>query len=234
MVQIPPPLLYVFIYMKKIICGIDEAGRGPLIGPLVIAGVSIKEDNIIKLIDIGVKDSKLLSPKRREELFKEIKKVIDNYKILIVPAEEIDARSAVGINLNQLEAIKAANILDILKPNKAYVDSPTAPDGAHFEHLIRTHLENNDIKIKTGHKYDIKYPVVSAASILAKVTRDTEVKKIKEEVGEDIGSGYPADEITQRFLKEHWNNKVSKYIRKTWATWKNFQANKSQKNLGDF
>ena len=220
--------------MTKIICGIDEAGRGPLIGPLVVAGISIKESKIPKLVELGVRDSKLLSPKRRGELSKEIKKIVDNYKILIVPAKEIDSRYNVGINLNKLEAIKVANILDILNPDKAYVDSPTSPDGAYFEHLIRENLENQNIDIKAGHKYDIKYPVVSAASILAKVTRDNEIEKIKKEVGEDIGSGYPADEITQRFLNEHWNNSVSKYIRKTWATWKNFQNNKTQKNLEDF
>lgn len=218
----------------KIICGIDEAGRGPLIGPLVVAGIVIKESDISKLTDLEVKDSKLHSPNRRQELFEEIKKIAKNYEIIKVPAQEIDSRSTVGLNLNSLEALKVANVLDKLNPNVAYVDSPTSPDGAHFENIIREHLENQDVEIHAGHKFDSKYPVVSAASILAKVTRDAEVKRIEEEVGESIGSGYPADEITQKFLREHLNNSVSKYIRKTWATWKNFQAEKDQSSLGEF
>ncbi|UCD03793.1 MAG: ribonuclease HII [Candidatus Woesearchaeota archaeon] len=218
----------------KIICGVDEAGRGPLIGPLIVAGIAIKESDISKLTDLEVKDSKLHSPNRRQELFEEIKKIAHSYEIITVPAQEIDSRCDVGMNLNKLEALKVANVLDKLNPNVAYVDSPTSPDGAHFKHLIKEHLENHNIDIHAGHKFDHKYPVVSAASILAKVTRDSEVKRIEKEVGESIGSGYPADEITQKFLREHLNNSVSKYIRKTWATWKNLQAEKDQSSLGEF
>lgn len=218
----------------KIICGIDEAGRGPLIGPLVVSGIAINESDIPKLIKLEVKDSKLHSPKRREELFQEIKKIAHSYEIIKVPAEEIDSRCNVGMNLNKLEALKSANVIDKLKPDEVYVDSPTSPDGSHFETMIREYLKNQDVKINAGHRFDSKYPIVSAASILAKVTRDLEVKKIEEEVGESIGSGYPADEITQKFLREHFNNNVSKYIRKTWSTWKNLQAEKNQKKLGNF
>jgi ribonuclease HII len=220
--------------MEKLICGVDEAGRGPILGPLIVAGIAIKESDISKLTDLEVKDSKLHSPKRRQELFKEITKIAQSYEIIKVPAQEIDSRSTVGLNLNSLEALKAANVIDKLKPDIAYVDSPTSPDGARFETLIREPLKNQDMEIKAGHKFDYKYPVVSAASILAKVVRDEAVDEIRKEVGEDIGSGYPADEITQKFLKEHLNNSVSKYIRKTWATWKNLQAKKDQSSLGEF
>lgn len=220
--------------MEKIVCGVDESGKGPLIGPLVIAGINVKESNISKLKDLEIKDSKLHSPARREELFEKIKEIADSFHIIQVPAEEIDSRASVGTNLNQLEALKAANILDELKPDKAYVDSPTSPDGSYFEKMIRESLKNQDIEIKTGHRYDSKFKVVSAASILAKVTRDREVQKIQEEVGEEIGSGYPADQITRKFLREHWNNKVSKYIRKTWSTWKDYKAMKDQQRLEDF
>ena len=220
--------------MEKLVCGIDEAGKGPVIGPLILAGVSMKESELHKLVELEVKDSKLHSPRRREELFKEIIKVVDGYEMIKVPAMEIDSRSEVGLNLNTLEALKAANILDKLNPDIAYIDSPTSPDGATFEKLIREHLENQNIEIKAGHKFDAKYPIVSAASILAKVTRDAEVEKIRKDIGEEIGSGYPADPITKDFLRNRLNNNASKYIRKTWATWKNLQAEKDQQSLGEF
>ena len=95
----------------KLLCGIDEAGRGPVIGPLVMCGVLVDKKDLTKLKKLGVKDSKLVPVKKREELYHEILKVVKNYKVIKVSAQEIDQRTEVNLNLNQLEAVKAADII---------------------------------------------------------------------------------------------------------------------------
>ena len=84
------------------ICGIDDAGRGSMIGPLVIAGISIKEKNLKNLKSIGVRDSKKLTPKTREILYKKILKIVDNYYVVRITPKTID-RSVSKHNLNHLE-----------------------------------------------------------------------------------------------------------------------------------
>jgi len=217
-----------------IICGIDEAGRGPVIGPLVLAGVCLKKEKMSRLEKLKVKDSKLLSPRKRKELFKKIIKAADKYEIAIVPAQEIDSRAAVGLNLNQLEALKVAELINKLCPDVAYIDSPISPRAARFAELIRANLKNKNIKIVAEHRADIKYLIVSAASILAKVIRDKEIEHIKKKVGFDFGSGYPSDERTIAFLEEHWENELAKYIRKSWGTIKELKKKKYQTTLDGF
>ena len=80
--------------------GIDEAGRGPVVGPLVIAAVVVDESKLSNLETLGVKDSKKLSPKKREELFKEIIRLVDDYFILEISPEEIDNREG---TMNEFE-----------------------------------------------------------------------------------------------------------------------------------
>jgi len=110
-----------------IILGIDEAGRGPVIGPLVIAGVSIDEKGLDRLSELGVKDSKLLSPNQREGMFDKITSTAREYKVIIIPPKEIDSTlKSRSLNLNWLEAIKSAEIIDFLKPKKAIIDCPSS------------------------------------------------------------------------------------------------------------
>jgi len=119
-----------------LICGIDEAGRGPVIGPMVIAGVLIEEEKLQKLKSLGVKDSKLLTKKKRNQLFKKIIKTIKQYKILILPPKEIDnALESDDLNLNWLEAHKSAEIINKLKPDKVIVDSPSNNCEAYTRYL---------------------------------------------------------------------------------------------------
>ena len=145
--------------------------------------------------------------------------------------QEIDSRAEVGLNLNQLEALKSAEMIDSLKPDKVYVDSPTTPRPEKFAEFIRAYMKTEPGVIIAEHRADLKYVQVGAASILAKVTRDAEIEKIKREVGMDFGSGYPADPITKRFVEEHWEDKLAKYIRKSWATIKTLEHNKAQSKL---
>lgn len=216
-----------------LICGIDEAGRGPVIGPMVMCGVLIEESKIKELQSIGVKDSKLLSPRQRETLFKEIKPIIKDYKIIIIPPKEIDeAVESEELNLNKLEAIKSAMIINYLKPNKVILDCPSNNIKKYLDYL-KIYIKDSSIEIKAEHKADLKYPIVSAASILAKVTRDREIDKIRKEIKEEIGSGYPADPITNKFLKNNYK-KYPSIFRKSWASYKNLLSQKSQKKLSGF
>jgi len=92
-----------------LISGIDEAGRGPVIGPMVLAGVVLEEKEIERLENIGVKDSKLLSLQQRERMFEQIKEIVKDYKIKIVSPEQIDsALNSKALNLNKLEGFTAA------------------------------------------------------------------------------------------------------------------------------
>ena len=99
------------------VCGIDEAGRGPVIGPLVMCGLSIKESDIQKLIDLDVKDSKLLTPNRRVFLFSKLQEF--KHKVIVVSPQEIDnALIDPSLNLNWVEAIASAKIINELKPKE--------------------------------------------------------------------------------------------------------------------
>ena len=215
-----------------LICGIDEAGRGPVIGPLVACGVVIDENKIFELESIGVKDSKLLLPRKREELFVQIKKIVKAYEIAVLtPAEVDNALESENMNLNWLEAKTSADIINKLKPNEAVIDCPSTNIKAYSDYI--KNLLIIDVKLVVEHKADLNYPVVAAASILAKVVRDREIEKIKATIGLDVGSGYPSDPKTKNFLSENWN-KYPDIFRKTWSSYRKFSDSKKQKKLGDF
>ena len=217
-----------------IICGCDEAGKGPVLGPLVLAGVAISEDKLPQLKEMGVKDSKLLTPKKRLELYDKIIELVDNYCILEVSPNEIDQCNKDGTNLNQLEAIKIAHILTELKPNKAILDSPE-PTAEKFGIMVNALLNGEDINIISEHKADVTFPICSAASILAKVTRDNTIKCIAKEIGHDIGSGYPADPKCKEFLEKHYSDdKHINHIRTCWSTYQKLKKKKSQANLDNW
>ena len=216
----------------KIIAGIEDAGRGPIIGPMVLAGVSIDEDKITELKEMKVKDSKLLTPKKRQELYSKIIAVAKDYKIIIVEPKEIDeALESDSLNLNWLEAIKFAQIINYLKPDKAIVDCPSPNIRAYKEYLM-VYLKDKNIDLICEHKADVNYPIVSASSIIAKVTRDREVEKLKKKYG-DFGSGYLADPKTKKFFDENWE-KHPEIFRKTWTPYKDHINGKNQKKLGEF
>lgn len=201
-----------------LICGVDEAGRGPVIGPMVFAAVVIEEKDSRKLTDMGVTDSKLLDAETRETLFEEIKKAAVEERILSLSPVEITEWMKTA-SLNDVEAIKTAELLQSLKccPDLCYVDSPDTIPARYSQNILN--LCKKPIKVIAEHKADFKYPVVGAASILAKVTRDFEIKELAKLHG-DIGSGYPSDEVTQRWMDEHWkkNGSFPDFVRKKWAT----------------
>ena len=218
-----------------LVAGVDEAGRGCVIGPLVIAGVLVKEEKLHVLHQIGVKDSKLLSPKKREVLFNEIANLAEKHYVVKLLPSEIDR--AVDCNrklhkLNRLEAKTMTQIINILKPDEAYVDAADVLE-ERFKHHIQEGLTVK-AKITSRHKADKIFPIVSAASIIAKVERDKEIETLKGVYG-DFGSGYLTDKKTLQFLKL-WLQTHSKYpncVRKSWKTAKQVKNEKGtvQKKL---
>ena len=207
-------------YMATI--GVDEAGRGSVLGPMIIAGVKASKYNIKKFAKEGIKDSKLVSPKKREIFARLIKELSDEYIIKKVNPKTIDNYVINGKKfrrLNYLEAKTMAKIIDNLFAKTAYVDACDI-NAKRYGITIKEQL-HNPIRIYSSHKADMKYTVVGAASILAKVTRDNEIKKLKKKYG-DIGSGYPSDDKTIKFLKRYKkeNKEFPKCVRFSWKTLK--------------
>jgi len=216
-----------------LIVGIDEAGRGCVIGPLVIAGYLIKEEKIPLLLKLGVKDSKKLSPKKREKIISKIKTIAENYTTINVEPMEIDkvVESKRKLHkLNRLEAKTMAQIIEKLKPDKAFVDAADVNE-KRFKQHIQEYL-TIEPQIVSKHKADEIFPVVSAASIIAKVNRDNEIKKLRSKYG-DFGSGYLSDKKTISFLK-NWIKNNSEYpscVRKSWKPAKRIKNEKGTKQI---
>ncbi|MBI2145116.1 ribonuclease HII [Candidatus Woesearchaeota archaeon] len=215
-------------------CGIDEAGKGCIIGPLVMAGIIVDDKGIEQLKGIGVKDSKLLSAAERDELFGKIAGIVKSYKILMASPSEIDnaVNSSDGMNLNWLEAHKAAEILNFLKPDSAIIDCPSPNIGAYRQYLMNL-VSNKRMTAIVEHKADINWAACSAASILAKVTRDGEIEKIKADVGDDFGSGYLHDPKTVAFFEKNFEL-YPDIFRKSWTPYRDRVFAKAQRKLGDF
>ncbi len=211
------------------ICGVDEAGRGPVIGPMVIAGVCAQKEIIESL---GVRDSKKLTPKRREYLAERIREVAEQIVIRVIEPEDIDEMRK-NMTMNDIEVEIFAQIISQLKGHVIYVDAADV-DEERFAEEIKKRV-GRDIEIVSKHKADALYPIVSAASIIAKVERDRLIRKISEEIG-DFGSGYPADERTKKFLEEYFqeHGELPPHTRQSWKSAKRFTNKKKQRNLGDF
>ena len=234
---------------QKYIIGIDDAGRGPVIGPMVLSGIVIKdnktEDKKLKKLD--VKDSKLLQKNKREQIAEHLVKNY-NYEINLVSPDEIDSRTFAGTNLNKIEAVKSAQIInnlikktlkDLKQDNnvnnikfKAIIDCPS-PNITAWANYLKTYIEKPGlVKLQCEHKADMNHKIVSAASIIAKQTREIEIEKIKKEFNIDFGSGYCHDPLTSDFLKGDIKHLQEKgIIRKSWYTYTRVIAEKEQKKL---
>jgi ribonuclease HII len=195
-----------------LICGVDEAGRGSMLGPLVVAAIAIEKSKIPALEKIGVKDSKKLSAKMREKLYKQIIKIVDDYQISKATPRQID----LAVNqhkLNNLESIHMAQVITKLRPSVSYVDSCDV-NAARFGKELAKMAHS---KIKSYHHADSRFIVVSAASILAKVTRDRAIANLAKK--HPVGSGYPSDSKTVSFVRDWFlkNGKLPDFVRKSWA-----------------
>jgi ribonuclease HII len=216
--------------LSQRIVGIDEAGRGPVIGPLVIAGVVIEPSQEEALIEWGVRDSKDLTSRRRELLDRQIRQLAKQVEVLEVSAQDIDKQRRLKRSLNVLEADWMAQVLNRLTWQTAYVDASDV-NAERYGRMIATQLKTPR-KIISEHKADSMYPVVAAASIIAKVQRDRRIQEFHRSYG-DFGSGYPNDPKTKRFLVE-WlrsHDDFPAIVRDTWETAQNLRAQKWQRKL---
>ncbi len=228
--------------MKEIIVGVDEAGRGPAIGPLVVGAATCPECSDEQLLELGIRDSKRLTPLRREKLRTDMEATSWFY-LEVCTAEKIDELRE-GLTLNQIEAALFARAV------KGLLENPQGRGGEHPEKVFKDgcilrvladaadvreeHYANeikdslmllgvpgwvSEIKVIAKHKGDDIFPLVSLASIFAKTERDRAIDKIQEELG-TFGSGYPSDPRTIDFLKSYikQHGKAPPHSRTSWKT----------------
>jgi ribonuclease HII len=206
-----------------------------VLGPLIVSVICVSKGKEKKLADIGVRDSKMLTKRKRTFLFDEIKSICEECKTYTISNEEINSAMKSNISLNQLEAMRFAQLVDELSSDvdKMYIDSPdvraerfgmriglsaTKPMSVMGVDGVRKGTRGG-IRIISEHKADAKYPVVSAASIIAKVIRDAEMERIERESGIELGSGYPSDKYTIEAIKSNLASKrLNPYIREYWKT----------------
>lgn len=209
--------------MSDLVLGIDEAGRGCIIGPLFLAGFLIpEEDHLIdRLNALGVKDSKLLLPPKRDELAKEIKKIARGHKILKISPAAIDKFS-----INDLEINFSARLINHFSPKRTYLDAPASNAGIRrYCNSISSLCLDPNHKIIGANKMDNHNVLVAAASILAKSEREKYVKILRNKYG-DFGSGYTSDPKTIKWLVD-WKRSKGRWpsiVRKKWSTLNNFQV----------
>ena len=199
--------------------GIDEAGRGPMIGPMVICGVLIDSKKLPELKQTGARDSKTLSHSQRLKLKEKIERVASKIVIRSVSAADID-RLRKRTTLNEIEVVEFASIVKALKPQMVYVDAADVKAVRFGEKIGKlSGLVSKGVVVISEHKADSKYPIVSAASIIAKVERDRVISEYHKKYG-DFGSGYPSDPKTVNFVKNLVRNNMAlpPIIRKSWES----------------
>ena len=203
------------------IAGIDVAGRGAVIGPLVIAGVRATENITPFLVNLGVRDSKLLTSRQRRILYPVILRLTEATSVKMIQPRILDSFVLKGTKyrkLNYLEAVTMADIISDLRPDKAYVDAADS-DPERFAQQIRGALPIQ-IDISSMHGADRVIPVVSAASIVAKVIRDTAIESLHRRYGE-FGSGYPSDPRTVALVRGLAAKRSrADIVRRSWRTWR--------------
>jgi len=183
----------------SLIAGIDEAGRGPVIGPMVIVGVEVHSDT---LSQVNVKDSKTYSRETRDKIALLLLSLVEKVHIRVVYPETID-EYVKNRGLNKLEFIMYSSIISNMSSKKIFIDCFSANRDELYLSFKNLFKEKEFV---VEHKADAKYPVVSMASILAKFLRDLFVDEISKTLGKNVGSGYPSDPRTIAFLKEYLND----------------------------
>jgi ribonuclease HII len=206
--------------MLSIIAGIDEAGRGPVIGPLVICCASCRREDEKNLRKIASKDSKALSPAQRAEAYEKLKGFV-TFRWVEISAKDLN-RLMGSMSLNDIEAKAMADLLKKLGEGDAMIDMPD-----RYGWTFRKRMERFGVKkFEAEHKADEKYPIVAAASICAKIVRDHKIDEIRKATC-DFGSGYPGDAKTIAALKDRKKREVLEpFIRQRWKTLENIKQRK--------
>lgn len=199
---------------KHVILGIDEAGRGPVLGDMFVACVGLKREDLKHLRELGVRDSKSLTPHARATLFTKILEVVDIVFVRRYSPSVIDKSNLNELFVNAVISSIKTVLSTGIQVCEVYIDALSSPK--HKKNLLENIPPN--IKLIYEYKADVKYPVVAAASIIAKFLRDTHVNYLHSIYG-DFGSGYPSDPQTIKWLTEHSLVEVP-IVRKTWSTLK--------------
>jgi ribonuclease HII len=211
--------------------GIDEAGRGSVVGPLVVGGFLIPADRAGSLPELDVRDSKLLSPARRRAAYDRIGRVGRRYHVTLTPAE-IDAAVRVG-GLNELEARAFGRLVREARPEVAYVDA-CDPVAERFGRTVAT-FAGIPTRIVSQHRADRDLPVVGAASIVAKVLRDRAISRLHARLGTELGSGYPSDRRTRAFVADTLRRgERPGWLRASWRTTQDLLPSPSPRRLETF
>lgn len=218
------------------IAGLDEAGKGPVIGPMCIGGVMLDDAKESTLRNLGVADSKKISPKKRVQLAGQIEKYSEKVFVLEISAEQIDELRTL-MSMNDIMVVAFSKVLEQLHPETAYADAADVNEERFGFRLLEEYRKNNpekadNLTIISKHKADASYPIVSAASIVAKVRRDQLIEDLKAEHGVDFGSGYPSDPKTKKFLAEWYgeNGELPDFVRHSWKTVENVIKNAEAEN----
>ena len=209
------------------VLGIDEAGKGPVIGPMCVAGVTIDESKLNTFRNLGVKDSKQMTAKRREQMAWQIKKYADGFFVFEIGPSQIDELRKI-MTMNEIMVMAFSRVIEKMHPDKAYVDAADVNSERFGKNILETYSKMDAVAAKnlvviSRHKADALFPIVSAASIIAKVRRDELIEEMKKKIGIDFGSGYPSDLKTKQFLadwvKEHGS--LPDIVRHSWKTAEN-------------
>lgn len=201
----------------KLFCGVDEAGRGCVIGPLVVAAFAATPKDFKKLKEYGVADSKVLTPRQRRELFQIFKRQ-HRFEYVVIEPRKVSASLRVhgGIGLNEVEYTSIADLLKRIRPAVAYVDSPDR-NVRKARNRILSHV-GHDVEVRCMVHGDRRHVLIAAASVVAKVVRDEKIERLKRVLG-DFGSGYPSDPVTRKWLVENISHpEFDKYVRRGWKT----------------
>ena len=211
------------------VLGIDEAGRGSLVGPLVVGGFCAPADRIDELVALGARDSKTLTPRARERVFAGLPSLGTRAEVVLSP-RTVDGAVRHG-RLNDLESEAFARLIRELAPDVAYVDA-CDPNERRFGARV-ARLAGGSTRVIARHHADRDYPIVGAASIVAKVGRDRAIARLRERLGDGLGSGYPSDARTIRFVRAALadGSKVPTWVRGSWATMQRVKPRRPARTL---
>jgi ribonuclease HII len=212
--------------------GLDEAGRGSLVGPLVVGGFLVPESRLLDLAGLGAKDSKLLSASERVMVYRRLASVGRAVSVSLSP-RTIDRYVADG-RLNRLEAEAMASLIHEAGPSCAYVDA-CDPVAERFGTLV-SRLSRCPTVVIARHRADRDLPVVGAASIVAKVRRDRALERLRATLGPELGSGYPSDERTVKFVRGTLAaaGPLPPWLRRSWETTARLMRERSARALESF
>jgi ribonuclease HII len=219
---------------KKVV-GIDEAGRGPVIGSMFIGGFMVEESELDEVEELGVKDSKKLSDRKRESLAEKLREMGEPFLKEITASEIDDLREV--MSLNEIEIQGFTDVIERSDADKIIVDLPE-PDGDRFISKMKRELPArfSDRDFIAEHEADDNFPIVSAASIIAKSARENHVDELKKKYGYDFKSGYPHDKPTINFLEDYLEEKgeLPPETRLSWSTAERIVKENSQKSFDEF